>query len=251
MAAALDDTRLGGGDAQQYGSTPDTRGETCGSCRSRKGTMHHGHAETRNANKYSRSILATPTSQEPGNCRRHPVPGARCKQRGMTGQMSSAFASAMGGHVMAQAGGWSVTKTAAHVVATVMTALLLASGKQALWQLVSRLLPALPSEPVEVGSRPLVRSALVSAPSLVPSVASGGPGLRGSLGASQPAPKAHRQRWLPRHSPLCAARWSRHGLREPLRRTPMHNNLAPVRARTQEQADESCRRGVGRLVVPN
>jgi len=62
MAAALDDTRLGGGDAQQYRATPDTRGETCGSCRSRKGTMHHGHAETRNANKYSRSILATPTS---------------------------------------------------------------------------------------------------------------------------------------------------------------------------------------------
>ena len=176
-----------------------------------------------------------------------PFPGARCKQRRMAGQMSSAFASAMGGHVMAQAGGWSVTMTAAHVVATVMTVLLLASGKQALWQLVSRLLPALPSEPVEVGSRPLVRSALVS----VPSVASRGPGLRGPLGASQPAPKAHRQLWLPRHSPLCAARWSRHGLREPLRRTPMHNNLAPARALTQEQADESCRTGVGRLVVPN
>ena len=181
-----------------------------------------------------------------------PFPGARCKQRGMTGQMSSAFASAMGGHVMAQARGWSVTKTAAHVVATVTTALLLASGKQALWQLVSRLLPALPSEPVEVGSRPLVRSALVSVPSLVPSVAR--PVARACadpLGASQPAPKAHRQQWPPRHSPLCAARWSRHRVREPLRRTSMHNDLAPARARTQEQAADSCRRGGGRHVVQN
>jgi hypothetical protein len=61
----------------------------------------------------------------------------------------------------------------------VVTALLLARGEQALWQLVSRLLPALPSEPVVVGCRPLRIPALVSVPALRPSVASSGLGLRG------------------------------------------------------------------------
>jgi hypothetical protein len=95
----------------------------------------------------------------------------------MTGQMSPA--SAMAGHAMAQVGGWSVTMTAAHVVATAVTALLLARGEQALWQLVSRLLPALPSAPVVVGCRPLQTPALLSVPALAPSMASSGLGLRG------------------------------------------------------------------------
>ena len=98
----------------------------------------------------------------------------------MAGQMSTA--SAMGGHAMAHAGGWSVAMTAAHVVATVVTALLLSRGEQALWQLVSRLFLALPSEPVAVGCTPRLRSALAGVPALTPSVVSGGPGLRGPPG---------------------------------------------------------------------
>jgi hypothetical protein len=97
----------------------------------------------------------------------------------MAGQMSTASASAMGGQAMAHTDGRSVTMTAAHVVATVVTALLLARGEQALWQLVSRLLPALPSEPTVVGCGPLQTPALVSVPALAPSLVSGGLGLRG------------------------------------------------------------------------
>ena len=97
----------------------------------------------------------------------------------MASQISAGSASAMGGHAMAHADGWSATMTAAHVVATVVTALLLARGEQALWQLVSRLLPALPGDPTPVGSRPHRAPALVSVPALVPSVVCGGPGLRG------------------------------------------------------------------------
>ena len=98
----------------------------------------------------------------------------------MAGQMSTA--SAMGGHAMAHAGGWSVAMTAAHVVATVVTALLLSRGEQALWQLVSRLLPTLPNEPVVVRHGCLQTPALVSVPALPPSVASSGWGLRGPPG---------------------------------------------------------------------
>jgi len=94
----------------------------------------------------------------------------------MAGQMSTA--SAMGGHAMAHAGGWSVAMTAAHVVATVVTALLLSRGEQALWQLVSRLLPTLPNEPVVV-RHGCQTPALVGVPALPPSVASSGLGLRG------------------------------------------------------------------------
>lgn len=98
---------------------------------------------------------------------------------GMAGQMSAASASAMGGHVMAHADHGSVTMTAAHVVATVVTAVVLARGEQALWQLVSRFLPALPGEPALVARRPLQRPALLRVPALAPSAVSGGPGLRG------------------------------------------------------------------------
>jgi hypothetical protein len=102
-----------------------------------------------------------------------PVPGD------MSDQMSAASASAMGGHAMAQADGRSFTMTAAHVLATVVTAWLLARGEQALWQLVSRLLPVLPGEPIVVGhgcpQTPVHASVHASAPSLV----SGGVGLRG------------------------------------------------------------------------
>jgi len=94
----------------------------------------------------------------------------------MAGQVLDAPILAMGAQTMADG---SVTMTAAHVVATVVTALLLARAEQALWQLVCRLLPALPSERVVVGRRPLRIPTFFSVPALVPSVASGGPGLRG------------------------------------------------------------------------
>ncbi|HXR68471.1 MAG TPA: hypothetical protein VN712_07525 [Dermatophilaceae bacterium] len=94
----------------------------------------------------------------------------------MAGQVLDAPILAMGAQTMADG---SVTMTAAHVVATVVTALLLARAEQALWQLVCRLLPALPSERVVVGRRPLRTPTFFSVPALVPSVASGGPGLRG------------------------------------------------------------------------
>ena len=94
----------------------------------------------------------------------------------MAGQVLDAPILAMGAQTMADG---SVTMTAAHVVATVVTALLLARAEQALWQLVCRLLPALPSERVVVGRRPLRTPTFFSVPALVPSVTSGGPGLRG------------------------------------------------------------------------
>jgi hypothetical protein len=97
----------------------------------------------------------------------------------MAGQMSPASASAMGGPAMAQADGWSVTMTPAHVVAAAATALLLARGEQALWQLVCRLLPALPSASVVVRQGCLQSLGLVSLPALRPSVASSGLGLPG------------------------------------------------------------------------
>ena len=96
----------------------------------------------------------------------------------MAGQVLDSPILAMGAQTVAGADG-SVTMTAAHVVATVVTALLLARAEQALWQLVCRLLPALPSERVVVGRRPLRTPTFFSVPALVPSVTSGGPGLRG------------------------------------------------------------------------
>jgi hypothetical protein len=92
---------------------------------------------------------------------------------------SAHSAAAMGGQAMAHADGRSVTMTATHVVATVVTAFLLARGEQALWQLVSRLLPALPSEPVALGHGCPQTPALVSVPAWAPSLVSGGLGLRG------------------------------------------------------------------------
>ena len=97
----------------------------------------------------------------------------------MASQMSAHPAAAMGGQAMAQADGRSVTMTAAHVLATVVTAFLLARGEQALWQLVSRMLPALPSEPIVLGHGCPQTPALVSVPALAPSLVSGGLGLRG------------------------------------------------------------------------
>jgi hypothetical protein len=97
---------------------------------------------------------------------------------GMASQMSAHSAAAMGGQ--AQVDGRSVTMTAAHVVATVVTAFLLARGEQALWQLVSRLLlPALPSEPIVLVHGCAQTPALVTVPVLAPSLVSGGLGLRG------------------------------------------------------------------------
>ena len=96
----------------------------------------------------------------------------------MAGQMSAATASTMG-HAIAHTDGWSVTMTAAHVVATLVTALLLARGEQALWQLVSRLLPTLPCIPRLLACGPRQAPVLLSVPALRPSLVSGGSGLRG------------------------------------------------------------------------
>jgi hypothetical protein len=98
----------------------------------------------------------------------------------MSGQMSAGSAFAMGGNDMASADGWSVTMTAAHVVASVVAAMLLAHGEQAMWRLACRFLLRLPSEPTVVRCRPLPAPVLVCVPVLAPSVVSGGPGLRGS-----------------------------------------------------------------------
>jgi hypothetical protein len=97
----------------------------------------------------------------------------------MAGQMSAASASAMDCHAIAHTDGWSVTMTAAHVVATLVTALLLARGEQALWQLVSRLLPTLPCIPRLLACGPRQAPVLLSVPALRPSLVSGGSGLRG------------------------------------------------------------------------
>jgi len=108
----------------------------------------------------------------------------------MSGPMSAASAFATGGqasaisgqtmtHAMTYADGWSGTMTMTHVVATMIMALLLARSEQALWQLVSRLLPTLPHEPVMVGWPSLPTPVLVSLPTLAPSEMSGGRGLRG------------------------------------------------------------------------
>jgi hypothetical protein len=92
---------------------------------------------------------------------------------------TSAMDSVIGGVPIPGAGGWSVTMTATHVVATVVTALVLARGEQALWQLVSRLLPALPCIPRLLSCGPRQTPVLVSVSALRPSLVSGGSGLRG------------------------------------------------------------------------
>jgi len=97
----------------------------------------------------------------------------------MSAHPTSAMDSMMGGVLMPGAGGWSVTMTAAHMVATVVTALVLARGEQALWQLVSRLLPTLPRIPRLLSCGPRQTPALLSVPALRPSLVSSGSGLRG------------------------------------------------------------------------
>lgn len=97
----------------------------------------------------------------------------------MSAHSASSMDSGMGGVPMPGAGGWSVAMTAAHVVATVVTALLLARGEQALWQLVSRLLPTLPCIPRLPSCGPRQAPVLLSAPALRPSLVSSGSGLRG------------------------------------------------------------------------
>ena len=107
-------------------------------------------------------------------------PGAHhAAQALVAGQGSVHSAAAMGGAAVAGADGSSVTMKAAHVLATLVTALLLARGEQALWRLATRLLPALPAEPVLVGCARLQPPTLLSLPALRPSVVSCGVGLRG------------------------------------------------------------------------
>jgi hypothetical protein len=109
---------------------------------------------------------------------------------GMSAQMSFAPASALsdpalGDSAMAQvmatqaASGWSVSMTITHVVATVVAALLLARCEQAVWQLVSRLLPVLATEPILARWSSLPTPALFIVPALAHSEMSGGSGLRG------------------------------------------------------------------------
>jgi hypothetical protein len=97
----------------------------------------------------------------------------------MSAQSASAMDSMTGSLPISGAGGWSVTMTAAHVVATIITALLLARGEQALWQLVARLLPTLPRIPRLLSCGPRQAPVLLSVPALRPSLVSGGSGLRG------------------------------------------------------------------------
>lgn len=97
----------------------------------------------------------------------------------MSGHSTSAMDSAMGGVALAGAGGWSAAMMAMHALATVVTALLLARGEQALWQLVARLLPALPCIPRLLSCGPRQAPVLLSVPVLRPSLVSGGSGLRG------------------------------------------------------------------------
>jgi hypothetical protein len=92
---------------------------------------------------------------------------------------ASAMDSAMGGVSMASAGGWSAAMTATHMVATIVTALLLARGEQALWQLVARLLPTLACIPRLFVSGPRQTRVLLSVSGLRPSLVSCGSGLRG------------------------------------------------------------------------
>lgn len=97
----------------------------------------------------------------------------------VSGQVSAHSASAMSGAAVAGTEGWSVTMKTAHVLAILVTALLLARGEKALWQLAARLLPTLPGEPVLPRCTPPQPPVLVSLPALRPSVARGGPCLRG------------------------------------------------------------------------
>lgn len=83
------------------------------------------------------------------------------------------------GAPMAGAGDWSLTMMAMHAVATVVTALLLARGEQALWQLVARLLPTLPCTPRLISCGPRQAPVLLSVPAVRPSLVSCGSVLRG------------------------------------------------------------------------
>jgi hypothetical protein len=132
----------------------------------------------------------------------HTLMAVTCHTGSLAGQITSAPASAMGEHAVAvgngatalamtpattdaltqamtHASGWSLSMTATHAVATVIAALLLARSEQALWLLVSRLIPSLPSLPSLVGWPSLQTPALVSMPRLTLSEMSGGLGLRG------------------------------------------------------------------------
>jgi hypothetical protein len=104
----------------------------------------------------------------------------------MAAQMSAGAGFATSDSSMAQtmatqalASGWSLAMTATHVCATVVAALLLARCEQALWQLVSRLLPVLATEPILTRWSALPIPALFAMPALAHSEMSGGRGLRG------------------------------------------------------------------------
>jgi hypothetical protein len=110
----------------------------------------------------------------------------------MTGPMSAHAAAAIGfapggtmaggpmaSVPMASAGDWSLPMMAVHAVATILTALLLARGEQALWRLVARLLPTLLRIPRVLSCGPRQTPVLLSVPAVRPSLVSCGSGLRG------------------------------------------------------------------------
>lgn len=97
----------------------------------------------------------------------------------VSGQVTAHSAAAMGSAAVTGTEVSSLSMKAAHVLAALVTALLLARGEKALWQLACRLRPAMPGQLLSVGRRPLQLPVLVSLPALRPLVARGGPGLRG------------------------------------------------------------------------
>jgi hypothetical protein len=126
--------------------------------------------------------LMTLSSQGPGEMLAGAV-GAPHSVHALLSSPMPAHSGAMMGFAMRDvpmaAGGWSVTMMAVHAVATLVTALLLARGEDAMWHLVARLMPALPCLARLLSCGPRQAPVLLSVPALRPRLVSGGSGLRG------------------------------------------------------------------------
>lgn len=124
--------------------------------------------------------LMAVTSHVPGEMFAAEVGAHHGAQTLVSDQVSAHSAAALGGGLaVAGPDGWPVAMKAMHVAATVVTALLLARGEKALWQMVARFLPTLLriSRLIPCGRRQA--SVRVIAPALQPSLVSSGLGLRG------------------------------------------------------------------------